>query len=139
MRDTIWAGRVQKMVDSSGVPKGMRQILEERGINTTNMKADDMRVVLANHEDFSIEKTLVEHYLHGEGLKASFLPKFHCELNPIERPGLGASKSLYINVHKLHVASFKEHYESSIGLSVTGSHKKVLQKSSRLQEGLFGG
>ena len=85
MRDTIWAGRVQKMVDSNGVPKGMRQVLEERGINTAHMKGDDMRTVLANHEDFRTEKTLVEHFLHGENLKVTFLPKFHCELNPIER------------------------------------------------------
>ena len=49
------------------------------------MVADDMRVVLANHEDFRTEKTLVEHYLHEKGFKAVFLPKFHCELNPIER------------------------------------------------------
>ena len=44
-----------------------------------------MRVVLTNHEDFRMEKTLFEHYLHEKRFKAVFLPKFHCELNPIER------------------------------------------------------
>ena len=29
-------------------------LLEERGINTANMNTDDMRVVLANHEDFRL-------------------------------------------------------------------------------------
>ena len=85
MRDALWAGRVQKMVDSNGVPKSMKQILEERGINTERMKAEDMRVIPANHEYFRTKKTLVEHFLHGENLKVTLLPKFHCELNPIER------------------------------------------------------
>ena len=45
MRDTVWAGQVQKMVDGKGVPKGMKKILEEHRINTSRMKADDMRTV----------------------------------------------------------------------------------------------
>ena len=56
MRDTVWAGRIQTMVDKNGVPKGMRKVLEEGGINKTRMNADNMRVVLANHEDFRTEK-----------------------------------------------------------------------------------
>lgn len=85
MRDTVWGGKVQRMVLEDGTPKGMRLVLEERGINTSTMNAEDMRVVLANHYDFQQEKTIVEHYLDGRGHKVIFLPKFHCELNPIER------------------------------------------------------
>lgn len=85
IHNTMWAGKVQKMVYCNGVLKGMKQVREEWGINTVNMKADDMQVVLANHEEFQAEKTLVEHTLLGEGLKEMFLPKFHCELNPIKR------------------------------------------------------
>ena len=44
-----------------------------------------MRVVLSNQEDFANEKTIVEHFLHERGHLAFFLPKFHCELNAIER------------------------------------------------------
>ena len=84
MRDTVWAGRVQTIVDENGVPKGMRKVLEERGIPTC-MNADDMRVVLTNHEDFRTEKTIVEHYLTDLGHLVVFIPKFHCEFNPIER------------------------------------------------------
>ena len=66
----------------------MKQILEERGINTSSMKADDMRTVLSFHEDFQSEKTLVEKLVTNKGLKCLYIvyfPKFHCELNPIER------------------------------------------------------
>ena len=51
----------------------------------STLVADDMRKILSNHHDFATEKTKVEHFLENEGLKAIFLPKFHCELNPIER------------------------------------------------------
>ena len=35
MHDTIWNGKVQKMVFADGTPKGLKQILIERGINIT--------------------------------------------------------------------------------------------------------
>ena len=41
-----------------------------------------MSIVLSFHDDFRNEKTLVEKFLMDEGHK---VPKFHCELNPIER------------------------------------------------------
>ena len=56
-----------------------------KGINTRRVNADDMRVVLSNHEDFRTEKTIIEHYLVNRGHLVYFIPKFHCELNPIER------------------------------------------------------
>ena len=46
MRDTVWAGQQQKMVKPDGTPKGMKAILEERGIHTETLKADDMRMIL---------------------------------------------------------------------------------------------
>ena len=44
-----------------------------------------MRKILAGMDDFKNEKSLVEHYLVEKGHVAVFLPKFHPELNPIER------------------------------------------------------
>lgn len=85
LRDTVWAGKVQTMVFSLGVPKGMKQVLEERGINTTTLRADDMRKILANHDDFRTEKTILETFLSEKGHTCLFLPKFHCEFNPIQR------------------------------------------------------
>ena len=97
MRDTIWAGRVQKLVDSKGVPKGMKKILKERGIRTSTLVADDMRTILSCHDDFKNEKTIVEHYLASKGLKGIFFPKFHCELNAIER--VWAQAKVYTRMH----------------------------------------
>ena len=97
IRDTVWAGRPQSMVLPDGSAKGLRTILSERGINTGTLKADDMRTILSNHEDFATEKTQVEHYVNGRGLQCYFLPKFHCELNRIEQVW-GQSKA-YCRAH----------------------------------------
>ena len=87
MRDTYYNGRLQKMVfsDSDRTPKGMKKVLEERGVNVSKMKAEDMRQALQSMNDFKYEKTKVENLLLDSGYKAYFIPKFHCELNPIER------------------------------------------------------
>ena len=73
------------MVLSDGRPKGMEIVLEERGIDTTGMRAADMRLVLGHHADFKFEKTTLEHFVQEKGQRTIYLPKFHCELNPIER------------------------------------------------------
>ena len=35
-------------------------------------------------EDFATEKRMLQHYIENQGHICMFLPKFHCELNPIE-------------------------------------------------------
>ena len=85
MRDTMWAGGLQKLVDDSGTPKGMRAVLEERGIDTTDMRASNMRDKLKTFTDFQQQKTLLEEYVQERGHICVFYPKFHCELSPIER------------------------------------------------------
>ena len=84
MRDTVNAENVQ-MSFNLGVPKGMKAIVEERGINTQNLKGEQMREILSNHDDFQNEQPKIIHYLEQKGHKAYFLPKLHPELNAIER------------------------------------------------------
>ena len=52
MCDTMWEGKVQKMIFEDGTLKCMKQVLEERGINTTRMVAKNMRTVLSWHGNF---------------------------------------------------------------------------------------
>ena len=59
-------------------------MLEERGVNTTGLKADDMRKILKSYDDFKNEKPKLLKFLEDKGHAAYFLPKFHPELNPIE-------------------------------------------------------
>ena len=43
-----------------------------------------MRKVLSEQADFRGERPLVQLVIEKAGHKCYFLPKFHCELNPIE-------------------------------------------------------
>lgn len=81
----MWMGEVQRMVFDDGTPKGLKQVLEERGIRTQSLVKEQMQTILAQHHDFKNEKTRIEHFLDSHGHTAIFLPKFHPELNPIER------------------------------------------------------
>ena len=67
------------------IAKGMKMVLEERGISTIRKNASWMRETLAVHPDFRDEKCLVAHLLVNKGHIPMFLPKFHLEMNPIER------------------------------------------------------
>ena len=67
MRDTVWDGRVQKMNFEIGVPKGMRRVLQERGVDTSGMGGDQMRKTLAEMDDVKNEKSLIECYLTEKG------------------------------------------------------------------------
>ncbi len=84
MRDTVLKGKIQKMNFAVGVPKGMKLVLEERGIITTGLKAADMKQILKSHDDFKNEKPKVLHFLERTYL--TFLPSFTVNLiPPIER------------------------------------------------------
>ncbi|KZV96441.1 hypothetical protein EXIGLDRAFT_609191, partial [Exidia glandulosa HHB12029] len=43
-----------------------------------------MQKCLSLQKDFLAEKAKIQHYIEGRGHFCMFLPKFHCELNPIE-------------------------------------------------------
>lgn len=89
MHDTIWNGKRWKLYttarDGTKIPKGMKMVLEERGVSTEGKKANWMRETLAKHSDFRDEKSMIERMLIERGHVPCFLPKFHPELNPIER------------------------------------------------------
>ena len=50
LRDTVWDGHVQRMVTAEGLQKGLRTVLEERGVDTKGMNAGKLKEVLGKHE-----------------------------------------------------------------------------------------
>ena len=70
-------------------------------MNITGLKAEDMRKVLKNMHDFKYEKTKVEKYITDRGHRCVFIPKYHCELNPIERVW-GHVKNTLVNIVITH-------------------------------------
>jgi hypothetical protein len=104
-RDTIFPsncpnksvhGQVQKMTNDDGSPKGLKTVLEERGFDTAGLRAKCSPVcpfesqgcclarLLSQQEDFCSQKSMLEELITSAGHLCVFLPKFHCELNPIE-------------------------------------------------------
>jgi hypothetical protein len=82
IRDTVWNGKVQAIGQ-----RGLRAILQERGLLTTDMKQDEMVRVLSECSDFKAQATIVEELVATYGRwkhRVVMVPKFHCELNPPE-------------------------------------------------------
>ena len=73
------------MVLPDGTPKGLKMVLEERGVDVRKMKREGMVAKLSSFDDFKNEKNKVQCLLVRFEIRAFFLPKFHPELNPIER------------------------------------------------------
>lgn len=56
----MWNGQTQKMHFIRGgnkVAKGMKMVLEERGVSTVGMNAQQISETLAGHADFKHEKS----------------------------------------------------------------------------------
>lgn len=89
-------GQVQKMTLADGTPKGLQQVLEERGFNISGLRAKCSPVcpwesenccmarLLSKQDDFANQPSMLETLIRAMGHECIFLPKFHCELNPIE-------------------------------------------------------
>ena len=66
----MWDGQVQKMTED-GTQKGMKRVLEERGVDTHKMKADQMRKELLKFDDFNSDGVPIavsRHLKHSSSL-----------------------------------------------------------------------
>ncbi len=64
-------------------PKGLKLVLQERGVDVRGKNLDELRRIMSSHSDFQDEKPEIYHFLHRKGHGCLFIPKFHCEINPI--------------------------------------------------------
>lgn len=89
-------GKPQRMTTAAGEAKGLKQTLEERGFDVHGLHAKCSPVcrientrccmahLLSKQDDFRLQESLLEQKIKAKGHLCVFLPKFHCELNPIE-------------------------------------------------------
>ena len=103
MRDTFWGSNNerQSMNFPDGRPKGIKQILSERGLWKKNMVGEcrlcrdgnnnPLRVdccgrkIISLQPDFLAQRSALVEVIEDSGHVCIFFPKFHCELNFIER------------------------------------------------------
>ncbi len=83
---------MHRLVLPDGRPKGLKLVLQERGVDTAGMVAATMKARLSEFPDFSSPRTLLEEKVESRGHICVFFPKFHCELNAIERNWCHAKK-----------------------------------------------
>ncbi|KZV74693.1 hypothetical protein PENSPDRAFT_572631 [Peniophora sp. CONT] len=94
--DASKRGRIQKMTTPSGEQKGLERTLTERGFDVSGLRAKCKPVcpfesknccmarLLSQQDDFVNQVSMLEILIREAGHECIFLPKFHCELNPIE-------------------------------------------------------
>lgn len=89
--------QVQEMTTKDGLVKGLEQVLKERGYQTDGIHSKCSPVcpaetsqdcclarMLSRQEDVRSQISMLEAAITCRGHLCIFLPKFHCELNPIE-------------------------------------------------------
>ena len=91
-----FCGKPQQMTLSYGWPKGLQQALEEHGFNIHKLWAKCspvclwenkdycMACLLSKADDFTNQLSMLKTLIKEAGHECLFLPKLHCELNPIE-------------------------------------------------------
>ena len=78
------------MVTDAGLQKGMKTVLEERGVTTREYEVcrsyciKTLYYYIIHLQDFADRTTILEQEIESLGHICLYLPKFHCELNPIE-------------------------------------------------------
>lgn len=96
-------GEVQLMVDENGIAKGLKKVLEERGLWRRGLRlqcrkpgSDKLlksclaggsccaRAIIAAEPDFRAQKCRLQEEIEQLNHRVLFYPKFHCELNFIE-------------------------------------------------------
>ncbi len=94
--DPQFRGEPQKMTTPSGEAKGLKTVLEKRGFDTKGLKAKCSPVcpfeskncclarLMSQQDDFVNQPSMLKTLIKDTGHECIFLPKFHCELNPIE-------------------------------------------------------
>ena len=56
IRDTVWDAKPQKLVTAEGIQKGSKTLLEERSVNTTKLKKEDMIKIAEEMRNFKFKR-----------------------------------------------------------------------------------
>ena len=129
--------------DYVGRVKGMKQILWERGLFKPGMTKDggkvkdptlSMEYVLGNQPDFKAVPSSLQVLVERLGGRSLMLPKYHCELNPIELMW-GMSKFLVRRVCDYTYEGLKRNIPASFRppacAEESGMHRVTLQRYCR--------
>ena len=107
---------------SDGQPKGIKQILSERGLwrrgecrlcrdrSTDPLRVDCCRKIISLQPDFLAQRSALDEMIENSGHVCIFFPKFHCELNFIERYWGARPNDLHEIVVITHGVDYKKQF-----------------------------
>jgi len=132
-------GLPQKMTND-GKPKGLKSVLEERGFDLTGLRSKCSPVcpfesqgccmarLLSQQDDFRNQLSMLEQLIHDAGHECLFLPKFHCELNPIEMVCLLSLSCYYISY-----ITFLYSIGDGVNTAIDKQRNRISQQQRKLQ------
>ena len=89
--------------------------------------------ILQNHKDFREQESAIASAIKGRGHKCLFLPKFHCELNPIEMYW-GYGKTRYRQVQKSSFEEAKKQVPIALDACPTETLRRFCNRSFRFMD-----
>lgn len=141
----------QSMVNGEGVPKGLKQVLHERGLWIEKLPKDCKAKFavglnpeccalhrLGSQPDFKAQKSILYEALAKTRHICDFLPKFHCELAPIENYWGHAKRYTRANCDYSIVALRKTVPESLDQVPVS-SIRKYFRRAAHVMQAYAGG
>jgi ribosomal protein S18 len=136
-------GKPQKMTNSRGEAKGLESVLKERGYDVEKFKRAKCKPVcpfeskgccmareLSQQDDFMNQPSMLETLITEKGHLCLFLPKFHCELNPIEMYW-GWCKYRYRQTSKKNFQEAKDQALEYLDACPTEVIRRFIQRSWR--------
>ena len=126
-------GLLQSMTTPSGEAKGLQAVLEECGFDVRKLRAKCSPVcpfesqnccmawLLSQQDDFANQPSMLETLIREARHECIFLPKFHCELNPIEMVSFRASDISLLCLFKFFFVSESDTVLGVVQVSLQGS------------------
>ena len=139
--------QVQNMHQEDGTFKGMAAILQERGINAAAIRvrctgkkngcnAKEFCCcanILSNQPDFLAQRTALEEMCEGRGHICRMLPKFHCEINPIEQ--FWAWLKVYLRRHCTYsIQGLRDNLPAGIDAVPIATTRRYYRRTRRFED-----
>lgn len=129
-----------KCLDNKNVYRGLRAILSDlfpNKIIPEKASLTDLRQILDTHHAFDTNSSL-DRLASQYNVKIIWIPKFHCELNPIEGLWCDSKKwcrqhndQNYANLNNLIVESFKHYKTKNLNIKLWNRFWKAVEMYER--------
>jgi hypothetical protein len=124
----------QAMVSEDGkTSKGLKRVLNERGIWDSSLTVKEARALLAKQPDFCIQAEWLQETVNGAGCMIDYYPKYHCEFNFIEM-FWGAAKSWYRAHCTFNFRELSEMVEKALDSVSMSTIRKFARKTYRYMD-----